>query len=152
MKRVLILMLVAGCAAPPNPEPDGGACPVELVVGTTDDAFAFRSLRDGDELQMHLGPQGGYHVYASVRATGLARQGTVSIEVDGASGRLTGVRTLDLSTVRLDEVDCGWQRAGDAVIFEALDVAPYRGMPATFRFLLSGTEADQEVVRSVTLR
>jgi hypothetical protein len=152
MMRLLVLVLVAGCAAPPSPEPDGGACPLALVVGTTDDAFAFQSLRDGDELKMHLGPQGGYHVYASVRATGLSRQGTLSIEVDGAAGRLTGVRTLDLSTVRLEDVDCGWQRSGDAVIFDALDVSPYRGMPATFRFLLSGTEADQEVSRSVTLQ
>ena len=37
MMRLLVLVLVAGCAAPPSPEPEGGACPLALVVGTVAD-------------------------------------------------------------------------------------------------------------------
>lgn len=50
----------SGCAA-------AGAPAVELGTGTT----AFAPLAEGDEVAIVQGPQGGYHLDGSVRATGV---------------------------------------------------------------------------------
>jgi hypothetical protein len=62
--RILILLALAGCAAD-----GGGDLPPEVILGTGLDAFV--PLADGDDVTIVQGPQGGFHVYGSVRAAGL---------------------------------------------------------------------------------
>ncbi len=57
---VLVATLLGACASP-------GGAGVELGTGTT----AFTPLGDGDEVYIVQGPQGGYHLDGSVRATGI---------------------------------------------------------------------------------
>jgi len=70
-----LLLLLAGCppSAPSTPPP--GACedaaltPATATVGTgTSD---FMDLADGDDLEVQMGFQGGFHVWGAVRTTGL---------------------------------------------------------------------------------
>lgn len=63
---VLACVMAAGCtAAAPEPTPDEPA--LELGTGTA----RFEPVVDGDELPMIRGAQGGWHVWASVRVTGM---------------------------------------------------------------------------------
>ena len=59
----LLLVALAGCAA------EGSDVPPEVILGSGVDAFD--PLADGDDLGIVQGPQGGFHVYGSVRAVGL---------------------------------------------------------------------------------
>ncbi len=63
MTRVLLLIALAGCAA------EGTDLPPEVILGTGLEAWV--PLADGDDVGIVQGPQGGYHVFGSVRATGL---------------------------------------------------------------------------------
>jgi hypothetical protein len=66
---ILASLLMVGC---PGRDSVDTACPereatVELGTGTE----SFIPLADGDPLRFERGPQGGYHVYGSLRATGV---------------------------------------------------------------------------------
>ena len=90
MRRAAWLLLFCGCSAgvsgPPNVDVGGGA-------------DQFITLRDGDSVPIIHGLQGGYHVWGSVRASGvdpnaLALRFTLYIE-----------EATDAYTIRNDTVD-----------------------------------------------
>lgn len=59
---------LTGCdGAPKDPQPETGDPACTLGTG----APIWEPLADGDELPVIFGPQGGYHVWGSVRATGI---------------------------------------------------------------------------------
>jgi hypothetical protein len=68
VRRAPACALLAACllAACGSDAPDG---PAEATVGTGSDAFV--PLADGDDVMIVQGPQGGFHVFASVRVRGL---------------------------------------------------------------------------------
>ena len=97
---------------------DSGVEPwLELGTGETE----FVALDNGDEVPLVYGPQGGWHVDTTARFGG--------IELDGAS--LTYVATdpddgavlnypydAQLNPSLLQEIDGGWLRLGDRVVFD----------------------------------
>jgi hypothetical protein len=70
---VWTLLLLAGCTS--DAEPDGAgdtdvpSLPTEVRLGTGTDAFV--PVEDGDEITIVFGPQGGYHLDGSLRASGI---------------------------------------------------------------------------------
>jgi hypothetical protein len=60
----LLALALAGCGG--RDAPDG---PPEAALGTGSDMFV--PLSDGDDVTIVQGPQGGFHVFASVRVRGL---------------------------------------------------------------------------------
>jgi hypothetical protein len=66
-------VLVAGCTAQ-SPADDGEdtdvePLPSEVTLGTGEDAFV--PVDDGDDITIVFGPQGGYHLTGSMRASGI---------------------------------------------------------------------------------
>jgi hypothetical protein len=66
--------LALGCdPGPEEPEPfdlpDGGVATTVLEVGTGRDRFV--PLGEADEVEVVFGPQGGYHIWGSLRTRGL---------------------------------------------------------------------------------
>lgn len=64
---VACALVAAGCMAAAAPEPMPDEPVLELGTGTA----RFAPVSDGDELPMIRGAQGGWHVWASVRVTGM---------------------------------------------------------------------------------
>lgn len=124
-----VLLLLSGCPGPgPNFDagtlPDGGACPLSLELGTevlpSDGGFQreFSSLADGGSAEIIFGPQGGRHVWVSVRASGLPRTGTLTWVL--RSGGVQLGTPLELVLTRTasgyEAIPCGWERRSDAYV------------------------------------
>lgn len=65
-------VLTAGCTAETpadGADTDAGPLPTEVKLGTGDEAFV--PVADGDEITIVFGPQGGYHLVGSMRASGI---------------------------------------------------------------------------------
>jgi hypothetical protein len=117
---LLAALLLAGCPTE-EPPPDGPA--VDLGTGELD----FEPLADGDRVAIVQGPQGGYHLYGSIRTVGV---------VAGDSRDLTDPTN---PTMAFDVV-----HAGDSIIAvppftQGLDEAPPAQAPWTHWML--GREA-----------
>ena len=106
---VLLVALAAGCAGQ-APSPPGEAS-LEVGTGTA----RFVPVVDGDEVALVRGAQGGWHLWVSVRATGLDA-GIGSLEIthgpaDGSSEpevSRVGV-TFDPPDAQGRRVTLGWQ-------------------------------------------
>jgi hypothetical protein len=138
--------------------PDCDLGPSALELGTGEDAFV--PLSAGDPLPFVLGPQGGYHVYGSLRATGVAT-GDPDDPFGPQSPLVTFVVTVDgaeVAAVReqprpLVEGPGGATTVGQLVVFSAVDPTAFDGAAATFSAELSdacGTTLTDE--RAVVLR
>jgi len=90
-RPLLIGLLLAFSACPngPSPEdddggipplPDGGEAPL-LQLGTGTESFV--PVEDGDELQVIAGPQGGHHIWVSLRTRPPVNPKGVLINVTG---------------------------------------------------------------------
>jgi hypothetical protein len=129
-----LLVVLTLCACPiPVPEidggtlPDGGPCPKELVLGTEIDGHDFQALVDGADLKINQGPQGGWHVWVSVRATAMASSGTLSYVLRSSTQQvLSAPLRIDLTMSPVDSITCGWERRTDALVFMN-DGEPFRG-------------------------
>jgi hypothetical protein len=123
MKRLVVLVLLCGCPTP-EPEidagtqPDGGACTKALVLGTETDARTFDALSDGSQLMIQRGPQGGWHVWVSVRASAMPQSGTLSYVLRSSSAVVSAPLRLELANLVLNPITCGWERRNDALTFE----------------------------------
>jgi hypothetical protein len=127
-----ILALVCAIAAGACAAGDPAGVSVELGVGKG----SWRPLADGALVELHLGPQGGQHMEASARISGLwpgeRRDGTddprVSFHVESADG---AVWSAALRPMRRPFVPCdagGFELDGGSTIYliegaEALDRA-----------------------------
>ena len=72
MSRIPSLMALIGLCGCPGRDDEDTTCPTldtTVELGTGVDTFV--PLSDGDPLPFERGPQGGYHVYGSLRATGV---------------------------------------------------------------------------------
>lgn len=126
---------------PPGPEPTE-PCPetlppVTVLVGTGDTAYG--ALAEGDPLLFHLGPQGGYHVFGALLATGIDPgdptdpYGPAS-PVVAFSLRVDGDVVAEVSGLprAFDEVADGFEVAGQLVVFDVADPPSLDGAAATF--------------------
>src|SRR5262249_43477387 len=64
MRNKLALLALAACGASAAPTA------ATLQIGT-DEGSGYVALVDGGTIKAYMGPQGGFHVYLSVRATGI---------------------------------------------------------------------------------
>lgn len=127
------LMLLTGlaCGAPSTVADAGPGCATALTLGTVNELDGgFAPLVDRAELTVHAGPQGGFHVFVGVEVEGLERTGLLEWSLTAAAGQTLATRTLELSSVLLEERPCGWSRPRDALIFSSNDDAMnFRGVP-----------------------
>lgn len=134
---LLVVLALCGCPVPEESFdagtlPDGGACPVELVIGTEDleaSPRAFRPLTDGGTLEIIAGPQGGWHVWVSVRSTGRAPTGVLRWALRGDGATLTRGATQDLAQLGVERISCGWEQRMTGLPFDASG-EPWRGRTA----------------------
>lgn len=148
--RVLLLLALLGCgcgAAPVPPGPvDAGCGEARLEMGTDVPDGGFAPISDGQDLTVVMGPQGGFHLFVSVQAHGLPRTGTLAWTLRSASGDLLGMRSLDLEYAFLSDLECGWERRQDALVFiDPSTVDQQRGRPAQLELRLG------ELTRSATV-
>ena len=66
---MMALIVLGGCPGRDAEDTDCPALDTTVELGTGADSFV--PLHDGDLLPFERGPQGGYHVYGSLRATGV---------------------------------------------------------------------------------
>jgi len=128
---VLLLLTSLACGTPAPVTDAGPMCSTTLTLGTLDELDGgFAPLKDGAEVTVHAGPQGGFHVFVGVEAGGVAKTGLLEWRLTSAGGQALATRTLDLSSVLLEERMCGWSRPRDALIFSSNDDAMnFRGVP-----------------------
>jgi hypothetical protein len=113
---------------------DGDEPAVTLGTGTD----AFEPLADGAPLSFYLGPQGGYHVFASLRATDLppgdpldpfgAGSPVVSLEVSVDDARIGGYAQLPRLFVAGAD---GVELVGQLLVLEVPDPPSLDGTAAT---------------------
>lgn len=126
---------------PPSPEPTEpcpeSPPPATALVGTGDGEYG--ALAEGDPLPFHLGPQGGYHVFGALLATGIDPgdptdpYGPAS-PVVSFSLRVDGDVVAEVSGLprAFDEVADGFEVAGQLVVFDVTDPPALDGAAATF--------------------
>ncbi|MEY3214682.1 MAG: hypothetical protein RIT28_5163 [Pseudomonadota bacterium] len=66
---LMALILLCGCPGRDSEDTDCPTLDTTVELGTGTDRFI--PLNDGDPLTFERGPQGGYHVYGSLQATGV---------------------------------------------------------------------------------
>ena len=139
----LTLVVVQACSASMPPSPDAGACGEAFIPGTTDTPDAgFVAFVEGQDVEVHAGPQGGFHVFVGVETTGLARAGKLNWSLGSTAGVELATRTLDVSTLLLEDVPCGWARRRDVLVFSRTDEVPQvRGVPAQLSLSIDVTGA-----------
>jgi len=104
MRRLSIVLAIAALACDPAPEPPPitpTGCPINdnpsFELGTGE--ASFEAIRDGQELSMIPGPQGGCHFWLSVRTLGFAeRRLNIRYDVQYAA---TGTTTGSQSSLRV---------------------------------------------------
>lgn len=122
MRWIFVALVVSGCPGPEPVEdagtlPDGGPCPKELVLGTETELREFVTMTEGSDLKINAGPQGGWHVWVSVRATAWSRTGTLSYVLRSGGMVVSAPLRIDLGEAFLDSITCGWERRSDALTF-----------------------------------
>lgn len=144
----MIVLLLLACV--------GGDATLEVGTG----ADAFEPLTDGDDLVLVMGPQGGYHVWGSLRATGVVPGDPLNLAdpknpliglslwvngemVGGYQGLPRGLR----------EDGDAWVRVGETVVLTGLSVDDALGQTATLRAQLedaTGARLMDEVTGTLT--
>jgi hypothetical protein len=111
--------------APPDAPGDGGldgGIPA-LALGAGPSSYA--PLEDGDELSLHMGIQGGWHVYPAARGRGVGPAGCVLaydlLEPDTGESVAVSRNILLADNRVLWNDDDSWDRFGDALIIRGLD-------------------------------
>ena len=92
-----------------------------LELGTG--LLAFKTLAEGDSLELVAGIQGGWHVDASVRLEGFGPAGILLLyEAVDLNGQLVSFQTQALLSEKgvLEDND-GWVRIGDRVVLDIDD-------------------------------
>ncbi|MCA9610059.1 MAG: hypothetical protein KC619_30895 [Myxococcales bacterium] len=134
MRAVLVLSLLLGalgCDGPGGVDAGrdaAGAMPtVELGTGTS----AFEPIPEtGAELELVMGPQGGFHVFVTARIEDLDVEDMLIRYAahDAATGELVGHEaTYVTDSTRLARDGTGWVRAGDFVILHDSSPDTVRG-------------------------
>jgi hypothetical protein len=138
--RWWLALVLCGCGVVPM-TPDAGTCASLLTLGTTISDGGFVPLTNGLELEVVQGPQGGFHVFVGAEVNGLPKMGSLDWRLESMAGQTLASRALDVSTLRLEDVPCGWRRPRDLLVFDDTDQVPMlRGVPATLRGSFRGLE------------
>lgn len=149
MKLLWIWLAATGCAKDAAPTESAPVEIIELGAGLS----AFSSVEDGDPLPLVYGLQGGWHLDVALRAWGVTPEGVqLSYQAldaeDGALLSFPAEATLDARYVR--EIDGGWERLGDRVIFDIPSADEVLGRELVLEVTLTGSGAalsDQRRVR-----
>jgi hypothetical protein len=159
---LMALMVLCGCPGRDDQDTDCPALDTTVELGTGIDTFI--PLNDGDSLRYERGPQGGYHVYGSLRATGVDVGDPnypfeltnphiwFNVEQDGVEIALL----VDQPRALLPLDDAGhYGVLGELVIFSAADPTALNGTTARFTGKLTdrcgrGGEEAREVTLSLT--
>lgn len=129
MRAVVALVLLVGC---------NGACdevvgPPTVEVGTG--LATFTPIADGDDLEVVHGPQGGYHVLGSLRASGLwpgtkpENWPTVAFSLASDDGAIVDV--VEPGRRRLAEIDGALELTAELVVLGITSYEGVDGAPAT---------------------
>ncbi len=98
---LLALSLACGPACGPGQPPPSADFEVELGGGS----WRFEPLRDGQDVELVRGAQGGWHVWVSVRARGLPEPGIARLLIESEVQDLDGVPpSITEARVRFDPV------------------------------------------------
>ncbi len=126
---------------------------VELGTGTTQ----WESLDDGDTVAIVYGPQGGWHIDATLRFGGFG-PGGISIayeDVGTDAERISFVTQAELVEFNVLEADEGWVRVGDRIVLDIGDPSEVVGREAILRVtaaLGDQTWSDERRVQIVDAR
>lgn len=128
---VLLMAPLLACGVTAPVADAGPSCSTTLTLGTMNDLDGgFAPLLDGADVTVHAGPQGGFHVFVGVEVSGAPKLGLLEWQLTSKTGQALASRTLEVSTVLLEERECGWARPRDALIFSSNDDAMnFRGVP-----------------------
>ena len=104
---------------------------VELGTGTTE----WESLDDGDTVAIVYGPQGGWHIDATLRFGGFGPGGvSIAYEALGTDAeRISFVTQAELVEFNVLEADDGWVRVGDRIVLDIGDPSEVVGREAILR-------------------
>ncbi|MFW5926252.1 MAG: hypothetical protein ACOCV4_08810 [Myxococcota bacterium] len=123
---LLLVRLAMGCDdGPPAQAMDAGSQDAghpSLRVGHGE--TGYEPLADGDEVLLHMGMQGGWHVFAGARAGDVSPEGAELdyALVDPATGSaVTQRRTVLLGDEQVLWDGASWERFGDAVVIDGTD-------------------------------
>jgi len=113
-----------------------------LEVGTGHTTFA--PLEDGGPIELVAGPQGGWHIDATLRLGGFGPDGVkVKYEAfDEQAQPISFVTHASLSTASVLEDGEGWIRVGDRVVLDIASPSEVVGTTATVR--ATATLGDQQ--------
>lgn len=146
MVRALLLSGLVACAPEPEPEPVDPA--IELGTGDID----FEPLADGGDIYVIHGPQGGYHLLASLRVVGIETGNpddpadainptmTFSVEHGGADITLTGQYHQGLDPIVPEGGAWSHQTVGRLCILDIADDDVLDGEPIHFAVEIADTE------------
>jgi hypothetical protein len=131
---VLFLCVGLGCT---NDVRSVDPSEVELELGTG--RSTFRSLSDGDPLELETGFQGGRHAFVGVFVTGFFPNETVlSYEAYLMStGEIVAARSIVLTEANTEVSGDGWTRIGDRLVFLHFDPTMNEESRATLRAVLA---------------
>lgn len=126
---------------------------VELGTGTTQ----WESLDDGDTVAIVYGPQGGWHIDATLRFGGFGPGGiSIAYEAVGTDAeRISFVTQAELVEFNVLEADEGWVRVGDRIVLDIGDPSEVVGREAILRVtaaLGDQTWSDERRVQIVDAR
>lgn len=121
-----VVFLAMGCEdTPPNQTMDAGppdAGDPALTVGHGESGY--EPLADGDEVLLHMGIQGGWHIFAAARARDVS-PGGAELDytlVDPESGDpVASPRTVLLGDEQVLWDGASWERFGDTVVINGAD-------------------------------
>ena len=144
VRAVLVLSVVSLSACP-------GPCPKTLTLGTG--ASRFESVVDGQDLPMVFGGQGGRHVWGAVRATGVPNSGIVSFTLSDGTNMTLASRQLELGLfTKTQGIECGWELAGQTVVFNGTDPSMLVGSKARLTVSVSAPDELLTAHADVVLR
>lgn len=135
-------------------EGDAGPGGPRVVLGTGTTGFVPIPLTGAPEMDLIRGPQGGWHVHASVRLHELDIDGLVlTYEIQDADGVARNFPSeIVLSERRLMREGDHWLRVGDRVIFDITEPAEVEGSVMRLRAIADPPGGDPvEDERTVTI-
>ena len=137
---MLALLPLVACAEEPA-EPDVEPW-LELGTGLVE----FIPVEDGDEVELVYGPQGGWHVDTSAEFGGVELEGASLVyeALDPDDGRpLNYPYEAHLDASLVQEVDDGWLRLGDRVVFDVDSDAEILGRTIRIELTLRDGRGDE---------
>lgn len=140
---------VLGVSCSPAP-----AAPTRVELGTGG-GTTFVPILEGGDAELVLGPQGGWHIWTSVRIWSTNPEGTLvtyQVQNTATGAQLGGSGQLLLHTPLLTREDDHYVRVGDRAFMDIVSPSDVVGVRVTLTVRVQGTTgAPLEDVRHVTV-